>query len=382
MIIKNYKELCNLLNEKVKTGYSKQKQLKTFDRYFKYHKEGFKFIIEEIYKEVKPDFSCNHSKYIQEIQDILINYIYENRNNKNEVILSFGKMINILGLVNNTYSIANYRKKELSEILNIELSAIYYFYNNSRSEFKNIIERSLNSLQKRSVLEMNDVYMIVEEKNKNKKNKYTVTRQATSDEVSLIVDARYTILKHMNMENLKELFLSGIKKFKEFNALVKKELPKEWLSYYKAYKLIYGENAIATEYKILAQKEKLNKKSIDRLHKSLKINSEDKENELIEKLISLLNYDFRLDEQLQSLAEKHKKDYYEKLNNKQKEINKVNYEISKINEEYENRDIIEVPEYLKYKWKFQNKNKFDLPEEYYIDLYSYIDSLASQDYEE
>ena len=36
MIVKNYKELCNLLNENPKTGNSKNAQLKEWQRYFEF----------------------------------------------------------------------------------------------------------------------------------------------------------------------------------------------------------------------------------------------------------------------------------------------------------------------------------------------------------
>ena len=43
-IFKNYKELCEYLDEPIKTGKSKQLQLKDWERYFSYEKEGQKFI--------------------------------------------------------------------------------------------------------------------------------------------------------------------------------------------------------------------------------------------------------------------------------------------------------------------------------------------------
>jgi len=50
LIIKNYKELCAILGIPVKASTnSKQAQYKEMDRFFKYHKEGNKFIIDEIY---------------------------------------------------------------------------------------------------------------------------------------------------------------------------------------------------------------------------------------------------------------------------------------------------------------------------------------------
>lgn len=48
-VIKNYRELCGILGQDIKAGKGKQLQLKDFERYFKYHKEGHKIIIDEIY---------------------------------------------------------------------------------------------------------------------------------------------------------------------------------------------------------------------------------------------------------------------------------------------------------------------------------------------
>ncbi|MGU8679075.1 hypothetical protein ACV3Q3_13030 [Clostridium perfringens] len=53
MEIKNYKELCSVLNIKTKAGNSKKSQLKELERYCNYIKEGNRFIIKEIYKDPK-----------------------------------------------------------------------------------------------------------------------------------------------------------------------------------------------------------------------------------------------------------------------------------------------------------------------------------------
>lgn len=78
-IIKNYKELCNLINEKPKNGCSKNSQLKEFERFVAYHNEGHKFIIDEIYKEPKPKndkrLSYNHNIENYKIPKELDNHI-------------------------------------------------------------------------------------------------------------------------------------------------------------------------------------------------------------------------------------------------------------------------------------------------------------------
>lgn len=54
MRIKNYKVLCSLLDEPVKTGGSKSIQMKNIERYMRLTKEKYSFIVEEIYAEPIP----------------------------------------------------------------------------------------------------------------------------------------------------------------------------------------------------------------------------------------------------------------------------------------------------------------------------------------
>ncbi len=53
-VIKNYKELCKLLNIEVKTGNSKIAQMKELERYYKFSKQGYKIIVDEVYTKPKP----------------------------------------------------------------------------------------------------------------------------------------------------------------------------------------------------------------------------------------------------------------------------------------------------------------------------------------
>ena len=71
MVVKNYKEMCSLLNEKVTTGEAKQIQLRNWERFFKYKKEGHKFMITEILekpleKKDKRD-AGNRSLFVKDI---------------------------------------------------------------------------------------------------------------------------------------------------------------------------------------------------------------------------------------------------------------------------------------------------------------------------
>ena len=72
-IIKNYRELCRLIGEKVADGgHSKMCQMREFERYVKYHKEGNKLIIDEIYDEPKEKIDGRGKKCRKEIESYKI----------------------------------------------------------------------------------------------------------------------------------------------------------------------------------------------------------------------------------------------------------------------------------------------------------------------
>lgn len=371
-VIKNYREFCKLMNEKIKTGKSKQLQLKEWSRYCKFHKEGYAFIIDEIYDTPLPkqDKRSDRNKYIAEIEDILTYYIhyklYNINKTGNKVALSISELINILGLANNTYSLATYKKKELSNILDIELVAISNFYSSTRREFKKIIERALNSMEKRRIILPNKRYVIVT-KDKKEINK----RCANATETELILQAERTVLDYFGAETKRDIFLKGQKVYNEFHDLVMDELP--FYSYYQAYYIICNRKAINKKVnEIMEQKKKLNNKSIDRLEKLFKIvDQNSNEQKLINKLVSFKGYDLNIDDLIKSENEKNKHNYYEELRKQNKKINEENYKRYKIEEDYKNKDIVDNKELYKYKYKSKRHNQH---EEYWNHLLSQIDT--------
>lgn len=76
-VIKNYKELCGLLGIKVTSGKSKKLQLEDLERYCVYHKEGNKFVVDEIYENPLPKLdgriNGNNNVYVEEIGIYLLN---------------------------------------------------------------------------------------------------------------------------------------------------------------------------------------------------------------------------------------------------------------------------------------------------------------------
>lgn len=81
-VFKNYRKICEHLEEPIKTGKSKQLQLKDWERYFTYHKNGNSFVVDKVYdkpmeKERKKcedtsKYDSNNNKYISLMMDYLM----------------------------------------------------------------------------------------------------------------------------------------------------------------------------------------------------------------------------------------------------------------------------------------------------------------------
>lgn len=323
--IKNYKELCNILDIKVTTGCSKKSQLNELSTYCNYIKEGNKFMIKEIYKN--PVITINdlskRSKYIKPLANIIVEYLYNNPDDVKQVPIS--KLFVMLGITNSNYNSANYYRKELSQLYEIRLASIYYFYGNTRIEFKNIIERCLNNLKNRRVMNWYKVVMV---KDKEENKLYKADRETEQ----FIIDTEKETLKYLQCNNMYEL-IKDKSKLKEFNKIVFQETG---IDYFYAYDLVIGEKALKIEYEsIQNEKIKLNKLITNRtttiFYKDKYISFLEDYEKLNNILIDISNGDDKL---LSKLETKHK----ENREQKKREIRELNFkytdEVEEINKKY------------------------------------------------
>ena len=108
-VIKSYRELCKLLEIKISAGSSKKAQIKEFNRFVKYHKEGNKFVIDEIYDEAKDKIdgrSISNKNKVKRLKK------YENLNIRENEYKNIGVYKIVLG--NDIYigsTIAGFRKR-------------------------------------------------------------------------------------------------------------------------------------------------------------------------------------------------------------------------------------------------------------------------------
>lgn len=167
----SYKDLCEVLGEKVKTGNSKKAQLKHWENYFLWEREGNKYHIKTILNTlfVNSDKVVSNGKtksYIPLMEKILLNLMYEytKRDNKDDndvftVTASF--LREALGLVNSKYQDYNQKNGRLAHKLELDSKVVEEFYSRSRSMFKRDIERVLKSLKNQRLLEYEESMYVV-----------------------------------------------------------------------------------------------------------------------------------------------------------------------------------------------------------------------------
>lgn len=314
-VVKNYKELCILLDEKQKTGNSKMAQYKELERHISYHKEGNKFIIDKIYdkplnikdgrKEVSesdPRRDGVNSIYRDDISELILNLLSQSKDG--ELFLSAGKLLGLLKMVNENYSHGRSNIPKLSELLGIDEDHIYLFYNNTQRKLKLNLETGLNYLRRKSKIMWETVTTVCEKKvimelnelgnprlNNSGKIVYETVnnhRPATKEECQLILKYEEEITKELGCNDLKDIFIKGL--WNTFRSMVNKKVKYHGniQYFYDSYKIIYNHDSILKELNYIKRNTieiRLNNNIIDSLRNSAKSANEKAKNKIEEELL-------------------------------------------------------------------------------------------------
>lgn len=231
MIVKNYKEMCELLGEKTKGGDSKKAQLKEWNRYFRYSKDGNKFIIEEIYEEVK-DKNNNHGGSRYNVYGDVIQLLILNLLGREKGVMTIGKnkLQTLIGMTNYNFNTGRSKMEDLAKILETSIYTVQDFYNTNEDNLKSAIENSLRILNDKRIIS----YEITL---KGKVSGSSHYRDLTDDEKDLVLLVEGRVLKQMGYDRISDVrCTSDWKGYKEKCLNLFKELTS--LDYYfDAYKL-------------------------------------------------------------------------------------------------------------------------------------------------
>lgn len=274
---KNYKELCLELNETTKTGTAKIAQIKEWERFFSYTKQGHKYIIDEIYAIPKSKIDMrshgnNASIYLDEMEVLILDLLAQERNN-GQIFLSRNRLLQELKMINDNYSYYRNRHLNLSKFMNITTDEINEFYESSTSTLKSNLETALNRLVKQSLIywtyAMTVCYISTKTittdtgKIKAVKNEYinnegekivtydtvkpvteVAYKKATKEEINIILEIERDMLIKYKCKDKSDLFKYGL--INQFYNEVKEKLfdRTNIIFYYKSYEIIFNDKHI------------------------------------------------------------------------------------------------------------------------------------------
>ncbi|HEX9061249.1 MAG TPA: hypothetical protein VF941_13805 [Clostridia bacterium] len=227
----NYKDLCKLLKEKPKTN--RQLQLKDWERYFKYEKDGQKYIIKEIYKEpitkVDNRGKSYKGKYAEYIDPLLLQYLKKEKNSSNIVNTTNNKIAEGTGIVNNKYKAA-LENQDIYKDINLNMYCVRDTFKAIKTKIREIVKGSLDRLQKAEKIEYKNCYFV-----------YTSTTSAqripTEEETKVIEDAEESTMKEMGIKE-KIRIDNNPKLLKEFRIEAIRKVQRKFdyiMGYYKGF---------------------------------------------------------------------------------------------------------------------------------------------------
>lgn len=256
MEFKSYKDTCLFLNEKIKGGESKKYQLKEWKRFFDFHKNGNKIVIDKVYdtplKKEDGRMSGNNSLYGKYIQKLILDLLSQDEN-KGQVFLSCNQLLRKLQMVGANYSKGKKDIPRLSEILKIDEAIVKDVYEYTHNKLKGALESSLNSLVKQCWINYNikktvcinkvtiELNALGEIKLVDGVPNYTVEkvyREATIEEQQAIIKHESIIMDSINCKDKQEVIIKGLMETfrNSVNKLLQKECNIEF--YYDSYEII------------------------------------------------------------------------------------------------------------------------------------------------
>jgi len=229
---KNYKQLSCAMNWTATTGKGRTLQLKDLERYCKYHKEGQKFIIDEVFLQpLAKEENKRNSIYAENIDKLIIHMCSQTENSEYRYSeFSTNGILNQLHIINSNYSVGRNNIDKFSRYLEVPIETLYDFFNSTYKKNKDIVEGGLNRLKNRCLI---DWYKVTKVRSNDGD-----FRNATDGELEGIKEIEQEVLLQLGLIDKKEVFLKG--KWNPFQKDVSKML-REMMNiqyYFESYHIV------------------------------------------------------------------------------------------------------------------------------------------------
>ena len=270
-VIKNYKELCKILGEKVVPSNNtngRKSHHKKFERYFEYTKEGHKYIITKIYDkklQKEENRGGNNKVYVDDFEKLMIYHLYKDKSEMK--LLSKTSIYKIMDLHNGNYNLGRDKISKLCEILEVPTKSLYEFYDMNSGKLTKLVERNLKALRSKSLITYESVMCVAKEEAEVQYNELlepilirgkmqyeTVInyREATKEERQALIRFENEVLKEYEVFTHKDIYLKG--KWNEYTKKVRQKIYDSNLNikyYYRAYRITYNNDHIEEYYNML-----------------------------------------------------------------------------------------------------------------------------------
>lgn len=196
-VIKNYIELCKLLDVKPTKGKGRNYHIQEFERYCKYHKQGQKFIVDEVYAEPLPkvDGRVNNGKHISHTiyDDLMDNIVLNILLEEGEIEESFNGIFNYwIDLFTVEYEkMLKAGYEQFAKKHNISKGLVLTYQQKMRNILNKLLETTLNRLQKQGIIKWKkrikyiDTYCDVDFANKKLTDKIDTAKKKVLNDMKI-----------------------------------------------------------------------------------------------------------------------------------------------------------------------------------------------------
>ena len=238
MSLRNYKELCNILEiESKKTGSNSYKaQFKEFGRYFEFHKEGHKIIIDKINKEVKNKMDNrrnnkggNNIKYADDIEYLILRLLDKfNISKKERIGFSKNLLFSHCGLINENYRVIKGNTLKFSQLVDMPVQTINECFDYTSNRMLKTLQSALNRIQRQSLIIWGNGYNMVLKNDLGEE----YLEVASTDVEKIIMSIERDLMLEIGYSNKRLIFMAG--QWNSFKEQATEQLKEHYpnLSYY------------------------------------------------------------------------------------------------------------------------------------------------------
>lgn len=256
-VLKNYKELCEVLVIEPTTGNARKAQIKELERYCRYHKEGNKFVIDEIFtkelEKVDDRKLGNNNEQARCVRYLLLNLLSAYKIEQDEVIgFSKGLLLRKLYMANENYITAKTSRKQYAKALEVEEMAVNECFDYIENSSISAIKRAIVTLRSQSILGYKYSFSWVDHKGK-------VHHCDTIEENSIHL-MEEEAMQEMNIRNKNKIWEFGRwDEFKKKVAFKLKENYKELFPqldyYFYSFHFNYNNQSIQNQMRYMEQRQ-------------------------------------------------------------------------------------------------------------------------------